>query len=128
MQTLTRAFATLREAITRRHTFVIATALFSTWGAIYSALGGAFFNVVPLTFNESATVTAYHIGRWNESAYWPNPTPTFYAVGVCISHTPIDLIGVTHALSHQYAGIAGDRILHNSPKIVNKHIARIRIV
>jgi hypothetical protein len=58
------------------------TALFSAWSTIYSPLGGAFFNVVPVDFNGSVTVTQTAIGAWDPPDFWHDFSNIFFAVGV----------------------------------------------
>jgi hypothetical protein len=77
-----RAFDTLTESLSRGHTLVFITALFYLMSAIYSPLGGAFFNVAPATFKENVTILQNTVADWNLYGLYHDAIPAFYAVGV----------------------------------------------
>jgi hypothetical protein len=76
-----RPLQTLNEAFQRRHKIVFLAALFSGWSAIYSSLGGAYFNIVPITFEERVNVMQSMAMPWNLSTEY-GPIIAIDAVGV----------------------------------------------
>ena len=76
-----RPLQTLNEALRRGHKIVFLAALFSGWSAIYSSLGGAYFNIIPITFEERVNVVQSMPMLWNLSTEY-GPIIAIDAVGV----------------------------------------------
>jgi hypothetical protein len=91
-----RPFTTLTEAIQRRHVIVVLTALISLWSAIYSPLGGAYFNIAPIALEEQVAVVRSSAMPWSLGTEYGTIIATD-ALGVCRHNLRFWLVVLTRA-------------------------------